>query len=184
RHASHTLFEDPSGMGDGVAEDARLVLVHEHVVRCEIEDDAADLRDSGIPQRAPGREVDADRCPGAARELDCTDGGRASGVSEEGVPGNEEVVDVGQPGGVDLVGSKLRGSSAIGCHRALAVGGYDRADDAVPALCGTEDLDTTSLELAGDEASGEVVASLADESRLRTESRRPRGDVRRLPSRR
>ena len=87
-----------------------------------------------------------------------------------------------EPALLELVGTELGRSAAIGRHRPVA-GRGERDDDAGSAVDWSRDFNPVLRELARGELARGVGAALADEARLRTERRRPGGDVRCLTAR-
>ena len=145
-HPRAPRFEIHCTPGQRTAEDLLLSFGCEDDVRCDLRDRIAELDGSRVPDGAPGCEVDAHRGSLRSRDLGGALRGAPDRLDHERVPRDEQVIAAFEPCGIELVLAKLARSSAVGCHRALAVRRHERADDAVSALDRPEDFDTLRLE--------------------------------------
>src|SRR5439155_18374501 len=109
----------------------------------------------------PGGKIDADRRAVQARKLGRPERGRVDRRSEQGVAGDVQTV-ARQPDRVEVARSQLRSDAAVGRHRPLPVLPDEGHDDAVPPSRRADELDSTRLELGGDEPTGRIIALLRD----------------------
>ncbi len=141
RAAARSALEDPDGV-DGERPTTRSSSSFAKTTSgARRADRVAERILAAVADRAPGREVDADRALRAARASStalqrCA----ADGLDHECVARDVEVV-AGEPGGIEVVGTELSRRAAIRGHRALAVGDDERADGPVAAADRADDLD-------------------------------------------
>lgn len=93
-----------------------------------------------------------------------------------------QVIAVGEPRRVDLVGAQVSRRSAVGGHRAVSFRRDEGADRARTTLDRPDDVDAVARESAADELARVVGACLPDETCRRAQLGRPRRHVRRLPA--